>query len=78
MRIVEQIWWLLGALMAVPFVVPGVGKLTGGDVPMGLVFVGLGFAVLFLPEYVRWQLMGGNSPFNRVPFITSRAERGQD
>ena len=78
MGILNDIWWLLGFLMAAPLVVPGVENVIDGSYPMGALLLALGTVVLFLPEYLRWRLLGGNSPFERVPLIGARADQGEE
>lgn len=75
MGILNQIWWLMGIMMAGPLVVPGIGAIVAGSYPKGVLFLVLGFFVLLLPEYIRWQLLGGSSPFERVPLMASRANQ---
>lgn len=76
MKIVNQIWWLLGFLMAAPILMPGVERVLAGNYPFGAMLLALGLAVLLLPEYLRWRLIGGSSPFERVPVIGARADQG--
>lgn len=75
MGILNQIWWLLGFVMAAPLLVPGVGAVVAGNAPRAAMFLSLGLFVLLLPEYIRWQLLGGSSPFERVPLLSSRANQ---
>jgi hypothetical protein len=74
MGILNQIWWLLGVLMAIPLAVPGVENVLAGSYPTGGLFLGAALVVLFLPEYLRWRLLGGSSPFERVPVVGARGE----
>lgn len=78
MRIVNQLWWLSGILMAAPLLVPGTEHLVAGSYWWGGLFVTLGFFVLFVPEYIRWRWLGGSSPFERVPLIGTRANRAEE
>ncbi|MFB6299712.1 MAG: hypothetical protein ABEH65_05570 [Halobacteriales archaeon] len=71
MGILNDIWWLLGVLMAAPLMVPGVEAVLAGSYPRGILWIGLGVVVLFLPEYLRWRLLGGSSLFERIPLIGS-------
>lgn len=73
MGILNQIWWLLGFLMAAPLVMAGIGPLVAGSFLKGGLFLALGLFALLLPEYIRWQVFGGSSPFERVPLLSSRA-----
>lgn len=72
MGILKDVWWLLGILMAAPLVLPGVENLLSGSYPRGALFIALGAVVLFLPEYLRWRLLGGRSILERVPLIGPR------
>ena len=78
MGILNQIWWLLGFLMAAPLLLAGVENVLSSDYPLGVLLLALGGVVLFLPEYLRWRLLGGGSLFERVPLIGSRADRGEE
>lgn len=75
MGILNQLWWLLGFLMAVPLLMAGVGNVLAGSYSIGILFLSLGFGVLFLPEYLKWRFLGGSSPFERIRLIGSRANR---
>ena len=77
MGLLNDIWWLVGVLMAVPLAVPGVQNVLAGSYPMGVLFLVLSAVVLFLPEYIRWRLLGGDSPFERIPLIGPRADRDE-
>ncbi|NHN42127.1 hypothetical protein G9C85_10880 [Halorubellus sp. JP-L1] len=75
MGILNDVWWLLGFLMAGPFLVPGAQSLIEGSYPTGALFLACGIGMLFLPEYIRWRLTGGNSVLERVPFLGSRTHQ---
>ncbi len=75
MGILKDVWWLLGILMAAPLVLPGVENLLSGSYPWAVLFISLGAVVLFLPEYLRWRLLGGSSVLERVPLIGTRATK---
>lgn len=78
MGLLNDIWWLLGILMAIPLVVPGVENVLAGSYPRGGLFLALGAVVLFLPEYIRWRLLSGSSPFERVLLIGTQADQGEE
>jgi len=78
MGILSDVWWLLGFLMAGPFLVPGVQSVIEGSYPSGALFLACGLGMLFLPEYIRWRLTGGSSPFERVPFLESRTDQSEE
>lgn len=78
MGILNQLWWLLGVVMAVPLMLPGVEHVLTGSYQWGVLFLALGLIALFLPEYIRWRLLGGNSPFDRVPLIGTRTDQGEE
>lgn len=73
MGILSQLWWLVGVVMALPLIIPGVG-LVGEGSTWGVLLLTLGLVALFLPEYIRWRLLGGSSPFERVPLLGARAD----
>lgn len=75
MGILNQIWWLLGFVMAVPLLMGGVDSVLSSNYPLGLLLLAAGGVVLFLPEYLRWRLLGGSSPFERVPLLGTREEQ---
>lgn len=77
MGILNQLWWLVGVVMAMPLLIPGVGLLGDGS-RWGVLLLALGLVALFLPEYIRWRLLGGNSPFERVPLLGARADNGEE
>lgn len=77
MGILNDLWWLLGFLMAAPLVIPGAQNILAGNYPWGGVFLGLGLILLLMPEYLRWRLLGGNSVFERVPLLRSRANESE-
>lgn len=76
MGILNQIWWLLGFLMAAPILITG-ERVLADNTLFGVLLLALGLAVLLLPEYLRWRLLGGSSPFERVPLIGTRADQGE-
>jgi len=78
MGILNDVWWLVGFLMAAPVAVPGVDNVLAGNYAIGGLFFVLAVLVLLLPEYLRWRLLGGSSPFERVPLIGARGERGEE
>ena len=78
MGILNQIWWLLGFLMAAPLLMAGVENVLSTDYPMGVLLLALGGVVLFLPEYLKWRLLGGGSLFERVPLIGTRADLAEE
>lgn len=75
MGILNQVWWLLGFLMAAPFLMAGVGNVLAGNYPIGTLFLMVGAGVLFLPEYLKWRLLGGSSPFERIRLIGTRSNQ---
>lgn len=78
MGILNQIWWLLGFLMAAPLLVVGVQGVLAGNPSRGVLFLVLGVVALCLPEYLRWRILGGSSPFERVPLLRSRRDPGKE
>lgn len=78
MGLLNQIWWLIGFLAAVPLLVPGAQSIIEGGYPKGVLFLALGLVVLLLPEFIRWRLLGGRSVFERVPLIGSGAEQDEE
>ena len=76
MGILTDIWWMLGWLMAAPLLVPGVDNILAGTYPRGVLFLALGAVALFLPEFIRWRLLGGGSPFERIPLVGTPADQG--
>lgn len=78
MGLLNTIWWTLGILMAAPLVRLGVINLLANSYPRGVLFLAIGLIVLFLPEYVRWRLLGGSSPFERVPLVGARPAPGEE
>ena len=76
MGILNQLWWLVGIVMAMPLLVPGVGLLNDGS-QWGVLLLVLGLVALFAPEYIRWRLFGGSSPFERVPLLGTRADNDE-
>lgn len=77
MGILNQLWWLVGVVMAMPLLIPGVGLLADGS-GWGVLLLVLGLVALFLPEYIRWRLLGGGSPFERVPLLGARADTSEE
>lgn len=75
MRIVNQVWWLLGFLMAAPLLMSGVESVLASNYPLGVLLLASGGAVLFLPEYLKWRLVGGSSPFEWIPLIANRTDQ---
>jgi hypothetical protein len=73
MGILNQLWWVIGLVMALPLIVPGVGLVADGSA-WGALLVVLGLLALFLPEYIRWRLLGGSSPLERVPGLGPRPD----
>jgi len=78
MGMLNDIWWMLGLLMAAPLMLPGVQNILAGSYPRGILFLALGAVALFLPEFIRWRLLGGSSPFERIPLIGTAADRGEE
>ena len=78
MGILNDVWWMLGVLMAAPLVIPGVDSVLAGSYPRGALFLALGGVTLFLPEFIRWRLLGGNSPFERIPLLGRPPDRGEE
>ncbi len=77
MGVLNQIWWLLGVMMAIPIAIPGVEAVFASDYQFGILLLAVALAVLLLPEYIKWRLVGGSSPFERVPFLTTSAGQGE-
>ena len=78
MGILNQIWWLVGILMAAPILMAGVRSVLAGNTAPGVLFLALGAVALFLPEYLKWRLLGGSSPFERVPLVGSRTDQTEE
>lgn len=78
MGILNTVWWTTGVLMAAPLVRLGVDSVLASSYPKGALFLAVGLLVLLLPEYVRWRLLGGSSPFERVPFVGPHADDGEE
>lgn len=74
MGILNDLWWLVGIVMAAPFIVPGTESILAGSYPRGIFFLFCGLGMLFLPEYLRWRLLGGGSPLEHLPMIGSQNE----
>jgi len=74
MGILNDVWWLMGIVMAGPFIVPGVDSVLSGSYPQGILFLAVGFGTLFLPEYLRWRLLGGDSVLAKVPLLPGPAD----
>lgn len=77
MGLLNQIWWLMGFLMAAPLLVIGSEGVLAGNLARGVLFLAVGVVALFLPEYIRWRILGGSSPFERVPVIGARGEQDE-
>jgi hypothetical protein len=63
---------LVDIVMAAPFIVPGTESVLAGSYHRGIFFCGLD--MLFVPEYLRWQLLGGNYPLEHLPLIGDKPE----
>lgn len=78
MGLLNDIWWVMGLLMAARVWYPGLENALAGNYPIAGLFFVLGLVALFLPEYIRWRLLGGNSPFERVPVVGARVGKGSE
>lgn len=74
MGILNDVWWLVGIVMAGPFIVPGIDSVVAGSYPQGALFLSVGLGTLFLPEYFRWRLLGGESVLAGVPLLPGPAD----
>lgn len=78
MGILNQLWWLIGLGMAVPLILPGIDNVLAGSYLWGALLIVFGLIALFMPEYIRWRLLGGSSPFERVPLLAGRTDSAEE
>ncbi len=77
MGILNQLWWLVGLVMAIPLMLPGIENVLTGNYLWGALLIAFGLVALFMPEYIRWRLLGGSSPFERIPLLGAPADNGE-